>query len=68
MHRIFSRPAAEKLLIVVRGVTYPHVAQLKVLKTHRIIIILMQENNSISFSCFSVWTRVIYESLEVTTV
>ena len=42
MHRILSRSAAEKLLIVVRGLSYLQVTQLKVPRTHRIIVIFLR--------------------------
>ena len=57
MHRILSCPAAENLLIAVRGVSYPHVTQLVggiYAQSTWIIVIFMQQNNSISFSCFSI--------------
>ena len=57
MHRILSCPAAEKLLIAVRGVSYPHIAQLKGCKMNRtdeLLSLELQQNNLISSSCLSV--------------
>ena len=64
-------PAAENLLIAVRGVSYPHVTQLVggiYAQSTWIIVIFMQLNNSISFSCFSIREKLYMNHLKLNIV
>ena len=69
MHWIFSRPAAEKALVLVRGISYSHVTQLKVPRTQELLSLSCNKTTQYRSAIFlHIEGIYICKSPEITTV
>ena len=69
MHWILSRPAAEKALVLVRGISYSHVTHLKVPRTQELLSLSCNKTTQYRSAIFlHIEGLYIYKSPEITTV